>query len=220
MNKLEFEEDEKLELAAKIVSRFAHDSNNILGAIEGYISLIEGYANIKEFKQDLMEILRAISKHTELNRKILSFARRTETYKENINIKSFIEEISSDLNKISNNLTIKINENIELKANKEQLKQLLFVIIKNSYESGENIKIELIIVENQNFIEFSVKDNGTGISKENLKRIFEPFFTTKRNSQGLGLSIAYGIVRRHKGKISIETEENKGTNFKIILPKL
>jgi len=220
MNKLEFEEDEKLELAAKIVSRLAHDSNNILGAIEGYISLIEGYANIKEFKQDLMEILRAISKHTELNRKILSFARRTETYKENINIKSFIEEISSDLNKISNNLTIKINENIELKANKEQLKQLLFVIIKNSYESGENIKIELIIVENQNFIEFSVKDNGTGISKENLKRIFEPFFTTKRNSQGLGLSIAYGIVRRHKGKISIETEENKGTNFKIILPKL
>ena len=66
----------------------------------------------------------------------------------------------------------------------------------------------------------SVKDNGPGISPEQLKKIFDPFFTTKPVGEGtgLGLSISHGIIERHGGKIEVESATDKGTTFTISLP--
>jgi two-component system NtrC family sensor kinase len=65
-----------------------------------------------------------------------------------------------------------------------------------------------------------ISDNGEGIPEENLKHIFEPFFTTKEvgKGTGLGLSVVYGIIQNHKGKIEVESEINKGSTFRVILP--
>ena len=65
-----------------------------------------------------------------------------------------------------------------------------------------------------------VKDNGSGISKSIVDKIFQPFFTTKPTGQGtgLGLSLSYDIVKAHGGEIKVETKENEGTGFLIILP--
>jgi two-component system NtrC family sensor kinase len=68
-------------------------------------------------------------------------------------------------------------------------------------------------------IRVRIKDDGHGISKENLKKIFEPFFTTKKEyGTGLGLSITYGIVQKLSGTIDVESELGKGTTFTISLP--
>jgi signal transduction histidine kinase len=66
----------------------------------------------------------------------------------------------------------------------------------------------------------SVRDNGVGISEENLKRIFEPFFTTRgeRGGTGLGLSVTFGIVSDHGGSIEVESQENVGSLFEVWLP--
>ncbi|MFQ6003193.1 MAG: sensor histidine kinase, partial [Candidatus Zixiibacteriota bacterium] len=76
-----------------------------------------------------------------------------------------------------------------------------------TYQEGKNIIVE-------------ISDTGVGIPKENIPRIFEPFFTTKEvgKGTGLGLSVAYGIIRKHNGRIEVESEVNKGTTFRIILP--
>jgi two-component system NtrC family sensor kinase len=76
-----------------------------------------------------------------------------------------------------------------------------------TYQEGKNVIIE-------------ISDTGVGIPKEMIPRIFEPFFTTKEVGQGtgLGLSVAYGIVQKHNGKIEVESEANKGTTFRVILP--
>ena len=72
----------------------------------------------------------------------------------------------------------------------------------------------------QIIVEIKVKDNGNGISQKVLDKIFQPFFTTKPTGQGtgLGLSLAYDIVKAHSGEIRIETKEDEGAAFTIILP--
>ncbi|MCW7493628.1 ATP-binding protein [Leptospira sp. 2 VSF19] len=83
--------------------------------------------------------------------------------------------------------------------------------IKTRYISSEN---------NQQFAEIKIKDNGIGIPEDILSRIFDPFFTTKETGEGtgLGLSISMDIIRKHKGKIDLESVRCEGTTFSILLP--
>jgi signal transduction histidine kinase len=87
----------------------------------------------------------------------------------------------------------------------------------NQIETPE-IRISTKLIENQ--IEIKISDNGMGIPKEKLDRIYDPFFTTKPVGEGtgLGLSIVFSIIELHKGEISVTSEVNKGTTFKITLP--
>ena len=74
--------------------------------------------------------------------------------------------------------------------------------------------------EKKDFVEVMISDTGCGISKQDQQRIFEPFFTTKEEAKGvgLGLSVVFGIITRHKGIIEVESELQKGTTFKIYFP--
>jgi signal transduction histidine kinase len=91
-------------------------------------------------------------------------------------------------------------------------------IIMNSSEAIEqgNIWIKTWKRANNIFIEF--KDDGKGISEEDLKVIFDPFFTTKENGTGLGLSLSYRIIQNHGGTINVESEVGVGTKITIKLP--
>jgi two-component system NtrC family sensor kinase len=68
------------------------------------------------------------------------------------------------------------------------------------------------------FICAALKDDGSGISEENLTRIFDPFFTTKADGTGLGLSISYGIIENHGGRIEVKSREGEGSEFIVMLP--
>ena len=68
------------------------------------------------------------------------------------------------------------------------------------------------------FVQIEIRDNGIGISKENLDHIFDPFFTTRAEGSGLGLSITYQIVHEHGGFIDVESEIGKGTSFRVNFP--
>ncbi len=85
-------------------------------------------------------------------------------------------------------------------------------------EKGGKLTI-LIKPTNQGSIKVSIKDTGCGISKKYLKHLFDPFFTTKETSTGLGLSIVYSIIEKHKGKISVKSQLDKETEFTILFPK-
>jgi signal transduction histidine kinase len=88
--------------------------------------------------------------------------------------------------------------------------------ISNSQRGTVTIKTRL---EGEN-VTLEISDTGGGISRENLSRIFDPFFTTKPVGQGtgLGLSLSYGIIQKHHGRIDVDSELGKGTRFRISLP--
>lgn len=117
-----------------------------------------------------------------------------------------------------------LEENLpEVNVDGNQIKQALLALLLNSVEAIE--RDGLIVVEShfnklQKQAVIAIKDNGKGMSAETQSRIFEPFFTTKHEGKGvgLGLSIVYGIIENHEGKITVDSEENKGAEFKIYLP--
>jgi len=151
------------------------------------------------------------------------------------------EEINDDVDLnyiIKNNLTltqkhikkyaqleIKLNENIPLfKGNINKIEQVLLNLTMNASEAIENkngvIKIITDYDEIAEEILLCISDNGSGIDEAVIKNIFDPFFTTKRNKGGigLGLSITYGIVKDHQGKIEVESKKGFGTTFTIKFP--
>ena len=105
--------------------------------------------------------------------------------------------------------------------------QSLTNLIKNAIEAMNNGgKINLILKETSENYQISIKDNGKGIEKENLDKLFTPFFTTKAigSGTGLGLPTVYGIVKMHKGDLTVQSNVDPkkgptGTTFTIILPK-
>ncbi len=105
----------------------------------------------------------------------------------------------------------------------EELKQAFFNIAQNAVEAmpngGEFSITTSLKLESDPWIEILFQDSGMGIRKENLKQLFRPFFTTKQRGTGLGLAICRRIIEeRHRGNITVESEENRGTTFKIQLP--
>ena len=106
-------------------------------------------------------------------------------------------------------------------GNEGKLHQVILNILTNAIHAIEKQGVITIkIGSKKSNIIISIKDSGSGISKENLSKIFDPFFTTKEAGKGtgLGLSIAYNIVKDHNGTLEVNSEVNKGTEFKIILP--
>jgi signal transduction histidine kinase len=151
------------------------------------------------------------------------------------------EEINEDIDLnyiIKNNLTltqkhikkyaqleIKLNENIPLfKGNINKIEQVLLNLTMNASEAIENKNGIIKIITDYNEIAeeilLCISDNGSGIDEAVIKNIFDPFFTTKRNKGGigLGLSITYGIVKDHQGKIEVESKKGYGTTFTIRFP--
>ncbi|MBI4209855.1 MAG: GAF domain-containing protein [Deltaproteobacteria bacterium] len=102
-----------------------------------------------------------------------------------------------------------------------ELNQVFMNILMNAFQAipkRGTVRVQTWMSDGK--VKVSIEDTGTGIAKENLRRIFDPFFTTKPVGKGLGLglSIAYQVIERHKGKIEIESEENQGTKFILTFP--
>ena len=81
-------------------------------------------------------------------------------------------------------------------------------------------RLKLATYKDNSHLVVEVEDSGTGISRENIKKIYDPFFTTKEvgKGSGLGLSVSYGIVEEHSGRISVESQQGIGTTFSVRLP--
>ena len=109
----------------------------------------------------------------------------------------------------------------EIECYPQQLNQVFMNLLVNAAQAIKNQgEIFVITYQMGNNVVVEISDTGVGIPKETLKRIFEPFFTTKEvgKGTGLGLSVVYGIIQKHKGRIEVESEVNKGSTFRVILP--
>lgn len=219
---------EKLALLGQMGAAIVHETRNYLTTIKGrcqLIGLLECSEKVKNYAKkindEVDEVNKIISEFL-----FLSKPRQTELLEVSMldifqSVKSMVETTSLVKGV---DVTIKLSkEERYLLCDESQLKQVILNICKNAVDAmagreGGKLDIETGYNEICNEMFIRVTDNGKGISNEDLKKIGTPFFTTKSNGTGLGLSVCYNIIKEHKGRIDVESEEGIGTTFTIILP--
>ncbi|MBP7496046.1 MAG: 4Fe-4S binding protein [Bacteroidales bacterium] len=224
-------QSEKLAHMGQLSAGIAHELNNPLGIITMYSNiLLDECAEDSQLRKDLNLISEQANRCKNIVGGLLNFARKSQVNYTEINVISLINHCINSVI-IPENVKINIITDLtdtNINVDKEQMTQVFTNLIKNAIEAmpeGGNITIR--IEQKDNDFIFSVKDSGIGINKEHLdKNIFEPFFTTKKvgKGTGLGLALIYGIIKMHKGTITVESnadpaEGPTGTTFKITIPK-
>lgn len=224
-------QSEKMAGLGQLSAGIAHEFNNLLGIMSGYVQL----ARRTQTREDMLEALCVVSSTTERAAKIIKSlmffsAKKTlkvEFYDIRLVVDRVITLVESQLEK-KNIQIVKQYEDVEpIKLNAMDIQQVFLNIIVNARDSmltrGGVVKIG--IKKEGKFIVIDFSDTGVGVSGEFQGRVFEPFFTTKGalgGSEipgiGLGLSISYSIVKRHGGTIKVRNNEGKGATFTVKLP--
>jgi signal transduction histidine kinase len=227
-------QSEKLRALGNLASGVAHDFNNILAAILGRTQLLMRKAQDQEQLKWLKVIEQLANDGAETVNRMQKFSRTQRTSSEKDFEKLDINGIVQDVIEITRP---KWKDEAELRGNRveiktdlgkvfrpignaSEIKEVLTNLIFNSIEAlPDGGKITIKTKMHGDDVQISVSDNGLGMIEEVKKKVFEPFFTTKKDRRnGLGLSVAYGIITRHNGEISVESQPGEGTTFTIKLP--
>ena len=230
---------QKMESIGTLAGGIAHDFNNVLSSILGFSELaLDGVEKGSEIEDDLQEIRMAGMRAKELVKQILTFARQSDETVKPIQVNTIVKEVLKFL-KSSIPTTIQINENINsdsfIMGSSTQVHQILMNLCTNASQSMENnggileLSLNEINIDRSSeikdlkfgeYVKIEVKDTGIGIPPQNIETIFEPYFTTKAVGEGtgMGLALVHGIVESYGGKIKVESQLNKGTNFAVYLP--
>ena len=216
---------ERLAALGELSGIVSHELRNPLGVIRNSIYFLRMKLGKSLDDEKIKRHLDILEEEVGISDKIISdillFGRMKEPQLEKTNLNNVIV---NSLNKIiiPENVDVvfdSINSLPEIMADGGQLAQVFTNLITNALQAMLNGgKIILSGVEKDRFIEVSVIDTGEGILKKNLSKIFEPLFSTRAKGTGLGLSICKNIIENHKGRISVESEPGKGTEFIIQLP--
>lgn len=232
---------QKMESIGQMAGGIAHDFNNILTVINGYSSLLlETIPENNPIQKDIAQINKAGQRAAALTRQLLGFSRKQIIQPRVINLNTIIDDTEKMLHRLigdSIQLSTILNPHLEnIKADPSQIDQVLMNLSINARDSMPNggklvIQTENITIDkNHNpepalltpgqYILLTVSDSGTGMDEATKSKIFEPFFTTKEKGKGtgLGLSTVYGIVKQNNGFITVYSEVNVGTTFRIFFP--
>jgi len=214
----------KLAAIGELAANVAHEINNPLTSIIGFVELMKEYDDIELIKNRLEIIEHESIRARDIVRELLNFARKRPLQLSDVDINSILREVSLLTGTQAKSARVQIIEEYgeipKMIGDPNQLKQVFVNLINNAIHAmpeGGRLEIKTSHIDEEISIIF--KDTGTGIPADILPRIFEPFFTTKREKgTGLGLSISYRIIEDHGGRIDVESEEGKGTTFIIRLP--
>jgi PAS domain S-box-containing protein len=223
---------EKMAALGEMAAKVAHEIRNPLLAIGGFAKRLNKEITDEKLKEYIRVIVEETRRLEKILNETLSFVRPQPSPKIFFKINDLIADIANlteaTLRDNNNRLFIHVEEEISILGSYDKLKEVLLNLVNNANEATKNGKITVRVkkqLKNPDdeqgegeFCIIEVEDTGTGISRENLKKIFNPFFTTKISGTGLGLPISKKIIEEHGGIIKVESEENKGTIFRIYLP--
>ena len=218
---------QKLEAVGRLAGGVAHDFNNLLQAILRSVHLVRRAGGDPQRNESrLTEIEDNVSRGAQLTRQLLLFSRRGASQFDNINLNDVVNGATRLLRRL---LREDIALNVELSlepvpviADRGQLEQVIMNLALNGADAmpdGGTLTLGTARAEDGGAL-LTVRDTGEGIPEIIRERIFEPFFSTKPTDKGtgLGLSVVHGIISRHGGRIEFESEVNRGTTFRILLP--
>lgn len=210
----------------------SHEVNNFLGVVVMKVkSVLESYEGQIPDKvmKDLYVIEKQSTEIAEVLRGILNFLRPTGSimkFKIEDSVNNILKILQPRIKKAKIDVNINFSGTRQIKANKIQIEQVILNLLNNSIDAIERKKgregekvIKVTTYDKDKFLVLEVSDSGEGIPPNIRDRIFKPFFSTKSDGAGLGLYVAKKIIQNHGGEIEFESEENKGTTFRIFLPR-
>lgn len=214
---------EKLSVVGELSASVAHEIRNPLTSLKGFVQLLQMEDdNHQDYYQIMLDELNRIN---HIVGELLLLAKPQHLQYSKQAMQKILKDVISLLGVEATLYNVQIESNFPkedliIECEPNQLKQLFINLIKNSIEASKNggtIWISLKQMED-NQVSITVKDNGSGISKERLEKIGEPFYSSKEKGTGLGLTVSYKIVQSHKGTIHFDSEIDLGTTVDIILP--
>ncbi|MGJ9385952.1 ATP-binding protein [Salipaludibacillus sp. CF4.18] len=210
------------ELAAGI----AHEIRNPLTTIKGFTEFLNATEEDEKKKSYYKLLLEETERINFIVSEFMVLAKPQAILLKPINIiptiKKVFKFLEAEFNLKNIIISLDINyEHVVVECDENLIKQVLFNVLKNGMEAmpgGGTLQCKVSI--KNDMVSIIVKDEGIGISENNLKKLGDPFYSTKEEGNGLGLMVCFNIIENHKGEIQIESKENSGTTFTIMLPSL
>lgn len=230
---------QKLETVGTLASGIAHDFNNILTCISGYGQMLSRKMPVHDPLRNYVDIiLDATSRAAKLTGELLHFSSRQPCEQKPLDLNGVITTAEKFFSKvISENIEIMIHlhpQALHILADRNHLEQVLLNLTINAdhamdkFEKGRFTVTTAAVTLKKNetscppgdYALLTIADTGEGMDLTTQERIFEPFFTTREigKGSGLGLAVAFGIIKQHGGTITLTSEKNQGTTFRIYLP--
>ena len=233
----------KMEAIGRLAGGVAHDFNNYLAAIEGYIELIlEEVSPAAPCREYLQQIAKTAGNATQLTKQLLAFGRRAVVRPRVLNLNSIVGETAGPLERLlGENINLVVRQASDLgnvQADPGQVQQIVMNLAINARDAmsrGGMLTIETANIDlDEAYVQehpdastgphvmLAVADNGVGIDEESLEHVFEPFFTTKRASEGAGLGLAtvHGIMTQSGGHVTVESRPGAGATFRSYFPRV
>jgi len=231
---------QRIEALDRFAGGIAHDLNNILYPILINIEDLLAETPVDSSRHDLLDqTMKAVIRQKDLIKKILSFGRQSEVEMKPLHVSPLVEE-TIDFLRSTVPSTIEIKYHLDAQGDavmgdSTEIQQVIMNLVQNAADALGSQKgtievdlksthLEPVRADQEmnagDYLELGVRDTGSGIAPDVLDHIFEPFYTTKRlgRGSGMGLSVVYGIVKRHKGAVTVRSTTGEGTVFTVYLP--
>lgn len=230
---------QRLEGIGSLTNGIVHDFNNILGAIIPTAQLIYQYPQAEETRDRGKVVLDMARRADQITQQLLDYVKRSKPESDVLDLNALLTQSQNIFAKIAGaemDIEYILGDSLPgIKASSTQMLQMLINLVTNARDAmsgGGRLQIGTRIsritrtegpfdaFKPGTYVQLTVRDSGKGIPKNIREKIFEPFFTTKseKHGSGLGLSIVYGILKKHDGYVLVQSAESKGTTFKIFLP--
>ncbi|MDA2911060.1 ATP-binding protein [Nitrospiraceae bacterium AH_259_D15_M11_P09] len=226
---------DKLATMGKMAAGIAHEINNPLGIIINRIECIERETRNQDIPTRLVGDLNSIKNHASriarITKSLLACSRDSAMALKPFDINALVRDalvlVRERLTKLQAMCTLELSDDLPLVVgDKDQLETVVLNLLNNAIDALPpmrgmvSVRTRRASVEENGRVEITVSDNGNGIPADALDKVFDPFFTTKPAGRGtgLGLFLSYGIVKEHKGEITVTPNDGVGTTFVVTLP--
>jgi two-component system, sporulation sensor kinase B len=215
---------EKMNVVSQLAASVAHEIRNPMTSVRGFMQLMQKEDLTREQQLYISISIEELDRAQEIINQYLALAKPQTNQYETIDLTSVIQQSIDVMHSYailnSIHITQKVDKSLEIEGLKLEIQQVLINIIKNAIEAIKSEgEIWVSAAKNSDgFVSIEIKDNGAGMTQDQIKKLGSPYYSTKEKGTGLGLTVCHQIVKQMGGTIMIKSELEKGTCFTINLP--
>lgn len=217
---------EKLKVVSHLAASISHEVRNPLTTSRGFIQLLSEEGSIHKRKDYVDIALQELDRATEIINDYLTFAKPSTQKNEIISVANEIQHAVNVINPFAlmNGVTIKLgvpeDDHDLVRGDSKKFQQCLINILKNGIESMPNYgQLHIHLSHTVDTVQIDIRDEGIGMTQEQINRLGEPYFSTKEKGTGLGMMVSFSIIKSMHGVIHVSSEQRKGTCFSLKLPR-